>query len=72
MGWKHLLLPSEWQEKYRIAPPGSPRPGKWRNYPFQIEPMDAIMDGSCSSLTLMWASQLIGKSSIIDGVLDGW
>src|SRR6266446_3683034 len=71
LAWKQLAFPSEWQEKYRIAPPGSPRPGKWRNYPFQVEPMDAIMDGSCSSLTLMWASQLIGKSSIIDGVL-GW
>jgi phage terminase large subunit GpA-like protein len=66
---KEILIPSEWQEKYRIAPPGSPRPGKWRNYPYQVEPMDAIMDESCSSLTLMWASQLIGKSSVIEGDL---
>jgi phage terminase large subunit GpA-like protein len=64
-----ILPPSQWQEEYRIAPPGSPRPGKWRNYPYQVEPFDAIMDETCSSMALMWASQLIGKSVIYEGIL---
>jgi len=63
------LPPSKWQETHRFAPPHSPRPGKWRNDPFQVEPLDAIIDESVSSLTLMWASQFLGKSSIIEGVL---
>src|SRR5437667_2469655 len=63
------LSPSKWQEKHRFAPPHSPRPGKWHNDPFQVEPLDAIVDPECSSLTLMWASQYLGKSSIVEGVL---
>jgi phage terminase large subunit GpA-like protein len=66
---KDVIYPSVWQEMYRVSPPGSPVPGRWKNWCYQVEPMDAIMDESCSSLTLMWASQLIGKSSVIEGVL---
>lgn len=65
------IKPSEWQELHRFAPPHSPRPGKWHNDPFQIEPLDAILDENCNTLVLMWASQFLGKSSIIEGIL-GW
>jgi phage terminase large subunit GpA-like protein len=68
---REVIKPSDWQEEFRISPPGSPRPGRWRNYIYQVEPFDAITDESCSSMTLMWASQFLGKSSIIEGDL-GW
>jgi phage terminase large subunit GpA-like protein len=64
-----LLKPSDWQEQYRISPPGSPRPGKWRNYPYQIEPADSILDESVSTVVMQWASQVVGKSAVIEGVL---
>ena len=63
------VSPSKWQEEHRFAPPHSPRPGRWKNDPFQVEPLDAIIDTGVSSLTLMWASQFLGKSSIVEGVL---
>jgi phage terminase large subunit GpA-like protein len=66
---KELLLPSEWSERYRLAPSGSVKAGKWHNFPFQVQPMDAIASEEASSLTLMFASQLLGKSAIIESQL---
>ena len=66
---KEYLRPSEWQERYRIAPKGSPIPGRWRNFEFQVEPLDCFADPEVNSLTLMFASQALGKSSILEGGL---
>jgi phage terminase large subunit GpA-like protein len=66
-----LISPAEWQEEYRIAPPGSPVQGRWRNYPFQVEPLNCAADPNVSSVTLEWASQFLGKSSIVEGII-GW
>lgn len=66
------MLPAKWQEKHRILPPGGgARSGAWRNFCFQVEPLNAIADPECSSMTLMWASQVIGKTSVVEGVI-GW
>jgi phage terminase large subunit GpA-like protein len=65
------IAPSKWQELYRFLPPHSPRAGKWHNDPFQVEPLDTILEEGVASLTLMWCSQFIGKSSIVEGIL-GW
>jgi phage terminase large subunit GpA-like protein len=64
---RELLKPSVWQERYRLSPPGSPKPGKWRNYPFQVEMFDSFDDEGIASLTLMLASQVLGKTSIVEG-----
>src|SRR5262245_42106960 len=66
---REFLQPAEWQERYRIAPPGSPKAGRWRNYPYQTEVFNSFNDPSVSSLCLMWASQFLGKSSIIEGAI---
>jgi len=66
---REYLSPAAWQEQYRIAPKGSPIPGRWRNFEYQIEPLNAFADSECNSLTLMWASQALGKSSVIEGGL---
>jgi phage terminase large subunit GpA-like protein len=65
------MKPSEWNEKYRFAPTFSPRPGRWKNDPFQVQILDTILDESVSSLTLMFCSQFLGKTSIVESVL-GW
>jgi phage terminase large subunit GpA-like protein len=64
---REFLQPAEWQERYRVAPPGSPKAGRWRNYPYQVEVFNAFNDPTVSSLCLMWASQFLGKSSCIEG-----
>lgn len=66
---KELLLPSVWAERYRLAPSDSPKAGRWHNFPFQVQVMDSITDSTVGSLTLMFASQLLGKSSIIETLL---
>src|SRR5215472_4674025 len=66
---KEYLRPSEWQERYRIAPKGSPIPGRWRNFEFQVEPLDCFANPEVNSMTLMFASQALGKSSILEGGL---
>jgi phage terminase large subunit GpA-like protein len=64
---KEYIKPSAWQELYRTAPRGSPIPGRWRNFEYQIEVFDCFADPEVNSLTLMFASQALGKSSILRG-----
>jgi len=64
---KRYISPAEWQELYRVAPKGSPIPGRWRNFPYQVEPLNAFANPEVNSLTLMFASQALGKSSILEG-----
>jgi phage terminase large subunit GpA-like protein len=63
------ISPSDWQEKYRIAPAGSVKEGKWRNFCFQKEPLDSFTNPEVSIVTMQWASQLLGKSSTLLGIL---
>jgi phage terminase large subunit GpA-like protein len=66
---REVLKPSEWQERYRMQPADSAKAGRWRNFPYQVEPLDAVLDPNVSSLTLQFCSQLLGKSAIIEGLL---
>jgi phage terminase large subunit GpA-like protein len=66
---REFLQPAEWQEKYRVAPPGSPKAGRWRNWPYQVEPFNSFNDSTISSLCLDWASQVLGKSAVLEGGL---
>jgi phage terminase large subunit GpA-like protein len=65
------ITPSQWQELHRVMEPGAAKHGRWRNYPFQVEILDAITDPDCSQLTLKFCSQLLGKSAILTGII-GW
>jgi phage terminase large subunit GpA-like protein len=66
---REVLKPSEWQERYRMQPADSAKSGRWRNFVYQIEPLDSVLDPNVSSLTLQFCSQLLGKSAIIEGLL---
>jgi phage terminase large subunit GpA-like protein len=66
---KEKILPSEWQEKYRIAPPGAVKEGKWKNWCYQKEPLDFFIQPDVSTMTLQWCSQLLGKTSTVQGIL---
>jgi phage terminase large subunit GpA-like protein len=63
---KEPLLPSVWAETHLSLARGlHAKPGPWKNFSFQVEVMDAIADPECGGVTLMWPSQLLGKSSIL-------
>ncbi|WP_163370944.1 phage terminase large subunit family protein [Endozoicomonas acroporae] len=59
------LLPHEWAEQNVMIPAGNAKPGPVRfgNAPFQIEPMDMVVDPDCFRITLMWGAQT-GKSQV--------
>jgi phage terminase large subunit GpA-like protein len=60
------LVPSAWVER-NISLPGGlhSRPGPLVLFPFQREPLDCIVEEKVSSLTLCWASQVLGKSLLL-------
>jgi phage terminase large subunit GpA-like protein len=43
--------------------------GRWKNFPYQVEVLDSFNDPNVASLTLMWASQLLGKTSCLESAL---
>src|ERR1700735_1240420 len=61
-----FMLPSEWAARHRSMSPeaSSKQRGKWRHFPFQIEPLDASADPEVRRVVLMWASQVTGKSKV--------
>lgn len=66
------VTPSQWAMANLSLPPGlNAIPGPFVPFPFQIEPLDAITEKGLSSLTLCWASQVLGKSQLLS-ILIGW
>ena len=59
------LLPHQWAEENVMIPAGNAKPGPVRfgNAPFQVEPMDMMVDPECHRITLMWGAQT-GKSQV--------
>jgi phage terminase large subunit GpA-like protein len=69
---KDPLSPVDWARVNLSLQPGlNAVPGPFEPWPFQIEPLEAIQDPSLSSLTLCWASQVLGKSQLL-AILIGW
>lgn len=59
------LLPSEWTDRHRqLSPDAAAESGKFENFPYQVEPLDAVADMSVSEVIYWWASQL-GKSECV-------
>lgn len=55
------MLPAAWVEAHRIVPLGAgPKTGKWRNFPFQVEPLNSAADPEVSS----GIKRLIGRAFI--------
>lgn len=63
--------PSEWIEEHRRISPeaNAKKAGRWRNLPFQVEPMDNAIDPRVQTTVLMWAAQTGGKTEVINGVV---
>lgn len=59
------LLPTEWAEKHVRIPAGNAIPGlvRFRNAPYQAEPLNMIADPDCRIITLMWSAQT-GKTLV--------
>lgn len=65
------VLPHEWAEKNVSVPVGNALPGPIRfdNAPYQIEPMDQLVNPDCYRVTLMWGAQ-VGKTMLALCVQD--
>jgi phage terminase large subunit GpA-like protein len=69
---KEPLTPVEWAREHLSLQPGlNSVPAPFEPFPFQIEPLNCIMDPTLSSLTLCWASQVLAKSQLL-AILVGW
>lgn len=65
------LTPIEWADAYRVlSPEGSAKPGRFRSSsaPYQVEPLNAIVESSVHTVVLMWASQT-GKTEGINNTV---
>src|SRR4030095_2182195 len=60
------LSPSQWADQYRqLSREANAKGGQWRSFPFQVEPMDSVIDPTVQSTALQWASQITGKTEIV-------
>lgn len=59
------LKPSEWAEKHVRIPVGNAVPGliRFANAPYQVGPLDQIIDPDCYRITMMWGAQ-VGKTTV--------
>lgn len=65
------LTPTEWADAHRVlSPEGSAKPGRFRSSsaPYQVEPLNAIVESSVHTVVLMWASQT-GKTEGINNTV---
>jgi phage terminase large subunit GpA-like protein len=46
-------------------------PGRFRPFPFQVEPLNLILDKRYNGETISWANQVLGKTEILN-CLIGW
>lgn len=64
------LTVAEWAEEYRyLSSEGSSKPGKWHSFPWQVKVMEDVTDPQVESITLMWASQIAGKTEMLNNVI---
>ena len=61
---------SEWAKRYRVlSRKDSAQSGRWRSDPHQDEIMDAFCDVRVWKVVLMAASQIVGKSQMMNNVV---
>ena len=61
------IRPSEWAEQYRyLSREAHSAGGKYHNWPFQIEPLDELINPDVRGIVLQWASQLTGKTEVVN------
>ena len=65
------LTPTKWADAHRVlSPEGSAKPGRFRSSsaPYQVDPLNAIVDPTVHTVVLMWASQT-GKTEGINNTV---
>lgn len=69
-GWRNFrqperISPSKWAEQNVYVPVGNAIPGlvRFRNAPFQVEPLDMAANPDCREITLQWGAQT-GKTFV--------
>jgi phage terminase large subunit GpA-like protein len=64
------LSPSQWADQYRqLSREANAKGGQWRSFPFQVEPMDSVIDPTVQSTALQWASQITGKTEVVLNII---
>ncbi len=64
------LTVSQWSERYRfLSRKDSARPGRWRSEPHQRAIMDAFNDPAVREAIVKAASQVVGKSQMLNNVI---
>ena len=64
------LKPSEWADQYRqLSREANAKGGQWKSFPFQVEPMDSVIDPTVQSTALQWASQITGKTEVVLNII---
>jgi phage terminase large subunit GpA-like protein len=64
------LTVAEWADEYRcLSSESSAKQGKWRSLPWQIKPMEDVTDPDVRAIVLMWASQVGGKTEVINNAI---
>lgn len=60
-----ILRPSDWAEKHVRIPEGNAIPGlvRFRNAPYQVEPLNMTTNPDCRIISLMWGAQT-GKTFV--------
>lgn len=62
-----VLTVAEWADQFRyLSSESSSKRGKWKSLPFQIKPMEDVTAPDVRCLVLMWASQITGKTEIVN------
>lgn len=64
------LTVETWAEEYRqLSSESSSKRGKWHSLPWQRQPMEDVTNPDVESITLMWASQVGGKTEVINNTI---
>ncbi len=59
-----------WADSYRyLSSEASSKRGKWVSMPFQVAPMKDVTNVAVESLVLMWASQIAGKTEVLNNTI---
>jgi len=61
------IRPSQWAARYRyLSREAHSSGGKYQNWPFQVEPVDELINPLVRGVVLQWASQLTGKTELVN------
>src|SRR5260370_2008370 len=64
------MKPSEWAERYQILSRVSDsKGGKFHAWPWQLEPIDQLIEPDVQGIVMQWAAQLTGKTTVVNNAV---